>query len=96
MNRIENAIARTKSQIFERITSGQLKDPDALSKKLDMTFNEWSSFQTLKSSVTGSRLSAEEAMTVYEYLGHNREHFNAQPLEVKVTLTQLFAELLAR
>ena len=65
-----------------------------ISKSLDMDLHEYSVFQTRKSALVGVKLSLEEANTIYGYLGNTVEHFNSQPVEVKATLTQVFAELL--
>ena len=91
MNRVQAGIAK----IAAKCATLPVEKLNAL--KLDMEFDEYVKFQELKSlgSIDGT-LSLEEAMTVYGYLGNTVEHFNAQPVPVKVVLTQLFAELIDR
>lgn len=97
MNRIESGVARCKARLDERLKAGIIaqSDVDKLHKQLDMEIGEYVRFQELKSlaSVEG-KLSLDEAQTVYEFLGNTPEHFNRQPVEVKVVLTEVFAKLL--
>jgi hypothetical protein len=97
MNRIENGIARCKAKLAERLESGIITKSDVatLHKQLDMEVGEYVRFQELKSiaSVEG-KLSLDEAQTVYGFLGNTPDHFNRQPVEVKVVLTEVFAKLL--
>ena len=78
----------TKNAVLGGVCAG-------MAKQMDMAFDEYCSFQNLKSiaSTTG-RLTLEEAMTIYGYLGNTPEHFNAQPLAVKYCLTNVFSSLL--
>lgn len=97
-NRIVNGIARMKAQIEDRIAKG-LTTADKVEetrKALDMQWDEYTVFQNLKSiaSISGT-LTLDEAMTIYNYLGEaGPDHFNGQPVEVKVILTQVLQELL--
>jgi hypothetical protein len=97
-NRIVNGIARMKGQIEARIAKGltTAEKVEETRKALDMQWDEYTAFQNLKSiaSVSGT-LTLDEAMTIYNYLGEaGPDHFNAQPVEVKVILTQVLQELL--
>lgn len=96
-NRITQAIARTKQRITERLASGAVTQTklDELNKTNDMAIDEFCKFQELKSlAFAQGKLTLEESQLVYNYLGGTPNHFNGQPLEVKVVLTQLFGELL--
>lgn len=69
---------------------------DELHKHLDIQVDEFVAYQELKSLATMyGKLSQEEAVEIYVYLGCSPEHFNKQPIEVKIALTKLFAELLS-
>lgn len=97
-NRIVTAIDRMKAQIEDRIAKGIVTADkvEETRKALDIQWDEYTAFQNLKSiaSISG-KLSLDEAMTVYNYLGEaGPDHFNGQPVEVKATLTQLLQELL--
>ena len=97
MNKVIAAIDTMEKQIAERIKS-KLVTPDkveALRQKLDMALDEYCAFQNLKSlaSVSG-KLSLDEANTIYGYLGNTPDHFNNQPVAVKVILTKIYSELL--
>ena len=96
MNRIIQAIEKTKKQIETRLANGLVtpEKVDSLSKSLNMDFEEYFRFQELKSAHAGSRLTLDEAQTVYGFLGNTVEHFNQQPVEVKSVLTKIFSELL--
>lgn len=97
MNRIESGVARCKARLDERLEAGIIaqSDVDTLHKQLDMEIGEYVRFQELKSlaSVEGT-LTLDEAQTVYGFLGNTPDHFNRQPVEVKVVLTEVFAKLL--
>lgn len=90
MNRVANSINHIKGLMVNK----NQKTLDELHKSLDMDFIEYVRFQELKSVYVGTKLTLDEANTVYRYLGNSLETFNKQPLEVKVTLTQIFKELL--
>ena len=85
MNRITNAIDKLNRVIPERIAQGLTTQElvDSLHKTLDMSLVEYCKFQNLKSAYTGSLLTLDEAQTVYGFLGHSVEKFNAQPIAVK-------------
>lgn len=92
-NRILVAFQRTQAQIEGK----QLSDEKTaeVSKSLDMTADEHAHLQTVKSCVTGTLLTLDEANTVYRVLGGTVSVFNSQPLHVKAVITKLQAELLA-
>lgn len=103
MNRVTAAIQRADERIAGFLgrgidASGRPFDAsklDGLSRNLDMDLEEFAKFQTLKSAYMGSKLTEEEAQTIYGYLGETPDHFNGQPLPVKMVLTQIFSELLS-
>lgn len=95
MNRISQAIAK----MDERVKSKNLSPEklEQVNRSLDITdISEYSTFQQLKSAAAGGVLTADEAQTIYGYLGNTPEQFNRQPLAVKAVLTQIFKELLDR
>ena len=97
MNKVIVAIDRQKSTIAANvqtkgISAQKLKE---ISSSLDMPIDEFCKFQELKSlAYAEGKLTLEESQTIYCYLGEPPEHFNLQPLEVKVVLTKIFSELL--
>lgn len=96
-NRIVAAVAKKKQDIADRIANKVTtkKAVKELHGKLDMELDEYVRFQELKSrAVLHNKLTTEEGMTIYNYLGNSLETFNKQPIEVKVVLTGLLAELL--
>jgi len=99
MNRVTAAIARQEANIQARTEKG-LVDAAALARldrTMDMELGEFARFQELKSiAMLEGRLTQDEAQAIYGYLGETTEHFNRQPLAVKVVLTQIFSELLRR
>ena len=97
MNRIANAIADQKKNIDTALDDGRTTPEamTALDTQMDMCLEEYMRFQDLKSlAVSAQHLTPEEGQLIYSYLGNTPERFNRQPLEVKVILTNLFAELL--
>lgn len=98
-NRIVNSIARMKAQLDARIsaTPSAAAKVEETRRALDMQWDEYVIFQDLKSlAVTSGRLSLDEGMTIYNYLGEaGPDKFNDQPVEVKVILTQVLQELLS-
>jgi len=97
MNRVIKMIASQETNIKAKVPTlapGKLAE---LNRNLSMTFDEYCSFQNLKSlAVASGTLTLEEGQTVYGYLGNTVEHFNDQSLAVKIVLTKLYAELLER
>lgn len=96
-NRITMAFDRMKAQIEKRISDGlvTVEKVEETRLALDMDFEEYCRFQELKSLACASgKLSLEEGMTIYSYLGTTPDKFNAQPVEVKSVLTTLFGQLL--
>jgi hypothetical protein len=97
-NRILLAVENQKANIAKRLADGKVTEAqvESIHKAMDMDFIEFARFQELKSALMGVALTTDEAQTIYGYLGNTPEHFNAQPIEVKVVLTQIFKELLQR
>lgn len=94
MNRILVGIDRANAAIEKKNLS-----PEKLastSKAMDMQLDEYCRFQTLKSAAVGTKLTLDEAQTIYGFLGNTPEQFNQQPLAVKWVLTEVFASLLKR
>ena len=93
MNRITNAVARMETQI-----AGKNLPAETLAKShksLDMDLEEYCKFQEMKSvAFLESKLTLDEAQSVYAMLGNTPEQFNSQSLAVKAVLTKLFSELL--
>lgn len=92
MNRILSWIERAKTAI-----QAKALPPEKLAelhKGLDMPVDEYCHFQTLKSAAVGTKLTLDEAQTIYDLLGNTPEHFNRQPLEIKYALTKVFSELI--
>jgi len=100
MNRVVEAIARMKAQVEERIAKGIVTAArvEEARKTLDMDFVEYAKLQELKSlAVASGKLSLDEGMTIYNYLGEaGPDKFNGQPVEVKTVLTKILKELVAR
>jgi len=64
-------------------------------KNLDMSLLEYVKFQEIKSlAYACGKLTFDEAVTIYTYLGNTVDAYNNQPLEVKLTLTNIFVELI--
>ena len=97
-NRIAVSVAEVEQAIEARLATGQVTVAQIadLGKKLDMSNEEYCLFQERKSLASGGKLTLDEAQTVYAYLGQTVDHFNRQPVAVKVTLTKVFTELLVR
>lgn len=96
-NRIIAAIERQEQRIKENTIKNNLT-PERLEKcrkDLDMQFDEYCQFQTMKSAAMYGKLTPDEAQTIYGYLGESVETFNGQSLAVKAVLTKVFAELLS-
>lgn len=94
MNRILVGIDRANAIIKQKnLSSERLAE---LSKNMNMELDEYCRFQTLKSAAVGSKLTLDEAQTIYGFLGNTPEHFNNQPIAVKWVLTEVFASLLKR
>jgi len=97
MNRIINQIETATLRMNAKIESGEFTTEQIaeLSKKSDMSVEEYVIFQEKKSlAVAMGKLTSDEGMTVYGYLGNTPDTFNSQPFPVKAVLTRLFAELL--
>jgi len=94
MNRILNGIAKANAAIAAKALSPEKLA--TMAKSMDMAHDEYCRFQTLKSAAVGTKLTLDEAQTVYGFLGNTPEHFNEQPIAVKWVLTEVFASLLKR
>lgn len=103
-NRVQAAISTIDRRLScflaeNRDASGKPFGPAELARlgsSLDMAFDEYATFQELKSIAAASgKLSPAEAQTIYGYLGETLEHFNGQPPAVKVILTKICTELLS-
>lgn len=97
MNRVQVAIDHQKENIKQRRADGRLTQEALgnLNKTLDMDLEEFVKFQELKSlAFASNKLTLDEAQLIFNLLGGTPDHFNGQPVEVKVVLTGLFTELL--
>ncbi len=97
MNRIATAITAHEKIITERLANGLVTQDnlDRLDRVLDMDLFEYVRFQDLKSvAVSAQMLTLDEGNTVYAHLGNTPETFNGRSIAVKVTLTELFRELM--
>ena len=97
MNRVFDAIQRMEKQIADRLATGQTTKSaiDKLHKTLDMSFDEYCKFQELKSlAVANEKITLDEGQYIYMMLGNIPDHFNNQPIAVKVVLTKIYEELL--
>lgn len=86
-----------QAQIENRIATGQTtaEKVEGCRKNLDLELDEFCKFQELKSlAVVEGKLTVEEGQQVYNLLGKQPGHFNAQPIAVKFALTNLYQELL--
>ena len=99
MNRIADAITAHEKIIAERLANGLVTQDklDSLDRTLDMDLFEYVRFQDLKSiAVSDQTLTLDEGNTVYAHLGETPETFNGRSVAIKITLTELFRELLTR
>jgi hypothetical protein len=97
MSKIRKAVANAKQMIEAKIESGEIsKDQaEAMRGQLDMGLEEYAMFQELKSLARSHRtISLEDAQLVYGYLGETPNTYNKQSLAVKITLMNLFKELM--
>ena len=70
---------------------------DKAHSDLDLNLAGYVRFQELKTlAVADGTLTSEEGMTVYFKLGETLEQFNKLPLYMKLTLSELFQELLEK
>lgn len=97
MNRVEGKINSLASSIAAKLKSGTLTKERAaeIAESFDLDCEEFSRFQNLKSvAVSAGKLTIEEGMTVYRYLGESPATFNKQSIAAKVILNKLFADLI--
>lgn len=92
MNRIINGISKAQERIESKNLSAE--KIESMRKSMDMELDEYCKFQEMKTVAVGSRLTLEEAQTIYAYLGNTPEHFNSQSLAVKYVLTEVFGSLI--
>jgi hypothetical protein len=94
-NRIADAVDSTQAMILAR--GLDLEKIVSLSRSLNIDINEYIVFQEKKSLAHASGvLTLNEANYVFGVLGSGPDDFNRQPLPVKVTITKLMAELMAK
>jgi hypothetical protein len=99
MNRVIEKIEQMKARIASRLQAGIItkEQVDQAHKNFDMEMDEYVRLQQLKSlAVISGVLTQEEGNTVYSFLGEVPSTFNRQPIEVKVVLTKMLAELLEK
>lgn len=93
-NRVADAIAKTKIAL-EHIPQEKY---DEMGETMLFSTEEVMALQNQKSlAVAEGKLTVDEGNTVYSALGGEMalpEHINEQPLEVRVVLTRLLAELM--
>jgi hypothetical protein len=96
VNRVTNAIALITARVDTLKAKGTLTDESIAqkSKGLDMSMEEFCHFQNLKSALMGSKITEDEAQTVYGILGTTPDHFNSQPYVIKIVITKMYAELM--
>jgi len=94
MNRVQQYIDKVEKQILQSpLTKEEIQK---LSDGLNMSPDEHAVFQNTKSlAVSSQSITVDEGMTIYHQLGGTASVFNKRPLHVKVTLTQIFKELLS-
>ena len=96
-DRILAAINRNNLLITQNPKGATPETLAKLHKTLDMSMEDYARFHEYKSLAgMDGTLTLDEALTVYGYLGETLEHFNSQPLGVKITLTHLYKELLGQ
>ena len=98
-NRVEAMIAKFSKQIEDRKNQGLVTQQqiDKLNKDLDMPLDLYADFQNRKSvAMLEGLLSADEAQTIYAYLGESPETFNGQNIGVKSVLTKIHQELIEK
>jgi len=95
-NRVELAIIEARTAFDLQLASGKITraDLDKASKGLDLDAESHATLQEAKSAYTGSRLTLEEAISLYCYLGNSVSVFNRQPVEVKAAVMMIIAALI--
>lgn len=99
MNRVTTMIARREKEIAEKLKKGQItkEQVDKAHKALDMAIDEYVMLQELKSlAVASNVLTADEGMTIYNYLGCVPTTYNKQSVAVKGVINQIYQELLGK
>lgn len=90
-NALVVAIDNTKTRLATHMPAEKQEE---MSRKLDLTFQEHFAFQDAQAAAhAGGRISLDVANTLYTALGGTHTVFNAQPLEVKIVVTQFMALL---
>ena len=99
MNKITTTIEGAQSHLDATLDSGE-NTPEklaTLSETLNLTVEEHSHFQNLKSiAQMDERLTVDEAMTVYRLLGNTHTVFNKRTVAAKIVLMVLFRDLAKR
>lgn len=95
-NRILVAFANADKAIKAKLDSGEVSSEavDKCSDSLNMSASEHADLQTRKSALIGTKLTLDEAQTLYAVLGEQATTFNKQPCHVKAVVTQVHLELL--
>lgn len=99
MNRIQAAYDRMEAQIKQRVADGIVTAEKVAEScaSLDMEFDEYVRFQSLKSlAVADQSITPEEGQTIYIALGESLDTFNGQPVHIKAVLTGIYKEMLGK
>jgi hypothetical protein len=93
MNRIQVAIDSRRVQIEAARAAG--KDLTRADEAAKIDLDELVAFQNKQAAIHATGvLSLEEAQLIYATLGQTPDHFNQQPLEARIVVLQLMAEVL--
>ena len=97
MNRILIGIEKAKKVLADKLPTLGPEMKDKVEKNATLSMEEFVLFQQEKSLASmDGRLTLEEAQTVYGYLGSTPDSFNAQPLEIRWVLLEVFTSLMKR
>jgi len=99
MNRIKELFGVYRDAIEASLADGRTTQEkiDKAHSDLDMGIEEYVRFQELKTlAVADKTLTLDEGMTIYFKLGETLEQFNKLPLYMKLTLSEIFQELLEK
>lgn len=97
MNRILIGIEKAKKVLADKLPTLSPEMKDKVEKNATLSMEEFVLFQQEKSLASmDGRLTLEEAQTVYGYLGSTPDSFNAQPLEIRWVLLEVFTSLMKR
>ena len=96
-NRLSTGIEKCKAVLKARLESGELTQEklNEANALLDMDMDMFVQLQNEKSlAMMDGRLSEDEALLAYMYLGESPSTFNSQPIEVKIVMNEMFATIL--